>query len=63
MVMRNVANVAFEVAEVSLDERKRVTTIGLEGLRAARAPGYVSNMLAHGDALEKLALRDTRDDS
>jgi hypothetical protein len=32
-----------------------------EALRDAKAPGYVSKVLAYGDELEKLALRDTSD--
>ena len=44
-------------------KRLPVPRAHLEALRDAKAPGYVSKVLAYGDELEKLALRDTRGDS
>ena len=41
--------------------RSAVPRAHAEALRDANAPGYVSKVMAYGDQLEKLALRDASD--
>ena len=55
----NVANI--EMRESEKKENVGVPRAHAEALRDAKAPGYVSKVLAYGDELEKLALRDTSD--
>lgn len=64
----NVANIEMreeEDARKQKDESRKenvgVPRAHAEALRDAKAPGYVSKVLAYGDELEKLALRDTSD--
>jgi len=67
----NVANVEMEETNDAGDggdgeeaEAKKKTAVPrahAEALRDANAPGYVSKVMAYGDQLEKLALRDASD--
>lgn len=66
----NVANVEMEEtndagdgeeAEAKIKKKTAVPRAHAEALRDANAPGYVSKVMAYGDQLEKLALRDASD--
>jgi hypothetical protein len=66
----NVANIEMREEEEARKQKEkdesRKENVGVprahaEALRDAKAPGYVSKVLAYGDELEKLALRDTSD--
>ena len=67
----NVANVEMEETndagdggdgeEAEAEKKTAVPRAHAEALRDANAPGYVSKVMAYGDQLEKLALRDASD--
>ena len=50
-----------KVAKATRENETAVPRAHAEALRDANAPGYVSKVMAYGDQLEKLALRDASD--
>ena len=55
------ADAKKRVAKTTRENETAVPRAHAEALRDANAPGYVSKVMAYGDQLEKLALRDVSD--
>ena len=55
------ADAKKRVAKTTRENETAVPRAHAEALRDANAPGYVSKVMAYGDQLEKLALRDASD--
>jgi hypothetical protein len=55
------ADAKKRVAKTMRENETAVPRAHAEALRDANAPGYVSKVMAYGDQLEKLALRDASD--